>query len=843
MQKGGTLSVNNAQVLDCILCGTARILQGGVMSGTSVYNTGILQVNTGGTIDESLVSANGTITVSSGGIARATLVESGGTLTVGSGGIAEDTKIGNGTVEVANGGTARNVSVAAGGSLTVKSGGKFSGRLSAETKATVVFQNGGIMDFNLSAFDNAATACVNLSQIEGTPNYTLTVSGKEKSGTYKLAEGAKGFDRTLGVKDTNGNAIGILDVKGEFTVGNAVYQLNLNKSTLMLKVIANDPPTVTKVKANITNQTTLDVIVTAVFSDDRGLASSLYRIGETGEWKTYEKSGVTVTENATVFFKAVDNAGNESEIVSYEVTNIDKSTLDNGYNNWLYDKSKENKWNYLLKNSVPATIAPDTDEICLDEKGSITMDGKHNFVGLGDAVDFRKIKLDHAAKISFAINATDAVSFTIWNMTEGKGGIYSQKSLQSTVLKKAKDGTGYTAQPKALLLGSGDYYISVQSTNKKSGYSLYNVNLDDSVFFTDGDNSDDWTDMKTNGGGSGEYAVFGTVNTGTTIVLEDWVGFGDSVDYARIHLDTAASLNFALNAADAAKFSLYSLIEKTDSKGVTTYSLKSLQSTTLKKPKNAGEYTATTKPLLLESGDYYIAMESTNAKKGGNAYYTVELGASIFYDAGDDGWNNYVYDKKAQDPLNPDKDAFITTDITFTTEDILLDCDVADAEWSNFVGFGDAADYAKITLSNDATLSFNLTASDAAKFIIYRLIEGTGKKAGTFTLKQLQATTLKKAKDSDVFSADTKALAMAEGEYYICMQSTNAKKGGAAFYNVKLNKTASSGFFDVFAPASCLKDASFESGMICSVDDAVGTLDELDTCSSNNGVIAGTLFP
>ena len=67
------------------------------------------------------------------------------------------------------------------------------------------------------------------------------------------------------------------------------------------------------------------MIVTAEFADDVALASSLYRIGENGEWFDYDaENGVTITENATVYFKAVDLAGNESEIASYEVTNIDK---------------------------------------------------------------------------------------------------------------------------------------------------------------------------------------------------------------------------------------------------------------------------------------------------------------------------------------------------------------------------------------------------------------------------------------------------------------------------------------------------------------------------------------
>ena len=103
-------------------------------------------------------------------------------------------------------------------------------------------------------------------------------------------------------------------------------ETGLESQYALLRVvdIDHEPPTVGNVSADVTALTNTDVIVTAVFSDNKALASSLYRIGEDGDWLDYDAgTGVVVTENATVFFKAVDMAGNESEIVSYEVGNID----------------------------------------------------------------------------------------------------------------------------------------------------------------------------------------------------------------------------------------------------------------------------------------------------------------------------------------------------------------------------------------------------------------------------------------------------------------------------------------------------------------------------------------
>ena len=104
-------------------------------------------------------------------------------------------------------------------------------------------------------------------------------------------------------------------------------ETKLESKYTSLRVVGIDhvAPTVSNVAADVTTITNGDVIVIAEFADDVALASSLYRIGENGEWLDYDaENGVTVTENATVFFKAVDIAGNESEIANYEVTNIDK---------------------------------------------------------------------------------------------------------------------------------------------------------------------------------------------------------------------------------------------------------------------------------------------------------------------------------------------------------------------------------------------------------------------------------------------------------------------------------------------------------------------------------------
>jgi hypothetical protein len=113
---------------------------------------------------------------------------------------------------------------------------------------------------------------------------------------------------------------------------------------------------------------------------------------------------------------------------------------------------------------------------------------------------------------------------------------------------------------------------------------------------------------------------------GTTLVNDGWVGYGDESDHLAFTLDHAASLSLDLTLTDAAKFTL---INAATGKTVLNSSLK------------AGA-AITTKAKLLEAGPYYLQVKSTNAKKGGDASYTVSVnpGTAFFTQGGDnnDSW-------------------------------------------------------------------------------------------------------------------------------------------------------------------------------------------------------------
>ena len=168
-------------------------------------------------------------------------------------------------------------------------------------------------------------------------------------------------------------------------------------------------------------------------------------------------------------------------------------------------------------------------------------------------------------------------------------------------------------------------------------------------------------------------------------------------------------------------------------------------------------------------------MQSTNAKKGGNADYTISLDAgSIFYPRGDDGLNDWLYDKKEK---------VFNTELDFAGA-IEKEHELQISGDECWVGFGDEFDYYEFSVDNDMDVSFNIAASDAVKLVIYQLVNGK--------VKTLQTTTVKAGNP-----VSSKKLALkSDGEYYLSVQSTNAKKGGNAEYSITaseyitpLNKT------------------------------------------------------
>ena len=803
--KGGTATIHadvtaSNVVIDggkVTVMSDGRAEQTGVSGNTIVENGGLLEIQGGAHVVGAYVSDGGHVDVQSDGSFASALI-TGADVSAYKGAIVSH-------VDLKNGGTLRIESGASVKHLNVSEGGILTGILHEVSEIRFY---GGTVDLDISKaapgndfiIDDYSFSNFKTTEVD-TYLCTLTVAGTQANGAYKLIEAAGGFDKTITVQDTTGKSLGTISVGGgETTIGTKKYALAIDAAGLNLTIAAaasldTTPPTVTGITPS-TTEPAESVTVTAVFTDDVAVASSLYKLGETGEWTAYPDGGVTMTENGTVFFKAVDTSGNESAVVSYEVANIVEpgnepdNKPDSGWNDYLYDKKKG--WNKVENiDKFASNVITGNGEIHLDLPGTIDLEGMHNMFGNDgtdvDTGDVGKISVTTAAKVSFSVKTSADGTFYIYEDGLDKKGNRKQIEVGKVTVKNGKVAT----LSNICLTSDGQYYAQMTAKNvKKTGTKgIYNVTVVDSTIFRDAD--DGWNNAATN------KAVvenpFHLERNVKTIKLDNtdmidggdynnFVGFSDPVDYAKIELASTAYLSFDIAANGNAKFTLW----KRDT-GSGKFS--KVGSPATLKTKNGAQVTKSTKAQLLQVSDkyeYFISMESTDANKGNATYYNVNVNtvATRFFDSADGGENNWLFDKKNK-AYNDDANLRSNTISKSGDNVVILDNnEIGDNAFENFVGYQDSADYAKIVLTQNGTLTFKITALADVTFEIWQ--KGTDKK-GKNVLNSLQKKTSLKVKDYAVgATVTTAALTLDAGEYYVSVtaKSSKASEKGSAFYNV-----------------------------------------------------------
>ena len=224
------------------------------------------------------LNANGSMTVYSGGIASGTTVNTGGYLYVSTGAQVSATTVSGGICHVYAGGVAGNTTVNS-GSFQTLSGGTATGKLTFGANGSAWIASGGILDFDLTTTYAGGSALVNdLSRVNGTPIYTLTVSGTQLEGTYKLAAGAAGFDRTLSVKRKTGEALGSISVGQTVNIGDSGYTLNLDGEDVLSVTVGAAVPEPTVDRQFFTGDFNGDLFDTLAVQKDSTV--TIYQNGE-----------------------------------------------------------------------------------------------------------------------------------------------------------------------------------------------------------------------------------------------------------------------------------------------------------------------------------------------------------------------------------------------------------------------------------------------------------------------------------------------------------------------------------------------------------------------------------
>jgi autotransporter passenger strand-loop-strand repeat protein len=285
VSSGGSLSISSGgKVLNTTVLsgGHVFVSSGGTANSTTVNYWGYMRVSSGGTANSTTVNVGGmnvygtanSTTVSgggmyvySGGVANSTTVTEGdgiwtGNLYVSDGGRAVSTYISSGYAFVfadgavsstvmdggvlSLGGIASDTVAVKGGSITLEAGAKHTGRLSITADTVVVAKKNSVIDFDISALSPGNTAPINfLSYITGSPDYTITVSASQTAGSYKLADFAGSFDKTVTVVTDTGETFGSLAFGGTLNAGYCSYSLGKSGAALALTVAVGVVATVT----------------------------------------------------------------------------------------------------------------------------------------------------------------------------------------------------------------------------------------------------------------------------------------------------------------------------------------------------------------------------------------------------------------------------------------------------------------------------------------------------------------------------------------------------------------------------------------------------------------------
>ena len=501
---------------------------------------------------------------------------------------------------------------------------------------------------------------------------------------------------------------------------------------------------------------------------------------------------------------------------------------------------------------LQSNMVDEFSRVLLDDKGTVFESGNYNFVGGDDKADYAKITMASAAKLRFSFKAKDSADKIKFSLVSYNAATGKTKTLKSASTSKGKEGltAAVFVDPNDPKTAGLQYFVAVENKGKTNVF--YNVELtDDSDFYVDADNghNNSLVEKKVLNPFIDEFANTAVATGGKTFIQLDaddfivddrgdyvnWVGFGDATDFARISPSAPAILNFTLNgkfdvgATPASlKLTVYSLT--LNSKGVWTQ--KVIKSKTLNM--NKGESVSTgilyldrlNVPEADHSGrtGYYVSVQSTNAKKGGEAYYCVSTTGNVYNDAdysiANVSGNGWLFNKK-DNAVNGELMASYVG--TYAETWIDFDYDVCHDEYYNFVGFGDTCDYSEIYVDEEGLYNFKIDTTGKAKFTVYSMTRKNGKWTqkvlGSQTISDVngaKGATLKKDVKLSTTNDDLR--------YFVSMQATDTKKSPEVYYNVM----------------SFLTAVSVADALAMPETDSLGISDSLSLGQYDTDVLAGT---
>ena len=510
--------------------------------------------------------------------------------------------------------------------------------------AGVVMKNNGTVYFRAAdaAGNTSEVASFNVSNIDRTPPEKPTAAANITTTTNKNVTVSATFSSDSVTKQYSINnaqwstytggvvlsANGKIRFRGIDAAGNvseiAEYVVsNIDKT-------APEKPVAT---ASTTAPTKQNVTVTAKFSGDSAVKE--YSL-DNKTWQSYT-AGVVLKENGNVYFRAADAAGNVSETTKCKVANIDRTppakpsaTAD--------ITAATNK-----TVTVTATFSSDSvvKEYSLDQK---------TWLKYTTGVVVNKNSTVYFRAADAAGNVSSVTSYAVKNIVDGKlffsgtikNGEIHQKTFSTeidspgrysvgnasfgnlsgsiTILadgKKVASGTikngvlTFNKNQPALLGATKKYTLVVKNTDKGRSPGDYSFTLTAKELFTKGDNSDD--------------TLKGAKTLASGKTANDWVGYGDAVDYYKLGVNAAGGI-YDLSLSGIKNNVRLTIYTKNGAK------VKSVTASA-KKPNIplAG--------LCLDSGSYAV-IEAPKAAKAQNSDYALKLTEKATFKWSNNDWNH-----------------------------------------------------------------------------------------------------------------------------------------------------------------------------------------------------------
>ena len=245
--EGGVLLMSSGAVATNVelMCGTVGVSGGALVSGVSMTSGGIVNIESGGVVRDAVLIGTRYQLALMGGYSPPP-EPCMGYVYVSAGGLLENAQANSMRITVSAGGVIRGLTATNYSLITVN--GMLSGRL-AFASGTTVTMMGGILDFDLSAYEPGSPALVtSLDSIVGAYSFTITVSDDQAARRYRLVEKVQGFNQTITVRNTQQETLGTLTAGALTEIGGRYYQTKVKNNSLYLSIwdempiVEGDPP-------------------------------------------------------------------------------------------------------------------------------------------------------------------------------------------------------------------------------------------------------------------------------------------------------------------------------------------------------------------------------------------------------------------------------------------------------------------------------------------------------------------------------------------------------------------------------------------------------------------------